>query len=468
MIFLFKAQALWVHLQQEIVSWTSAIILNSLWCLALAGPQGFSKDVLKCNKSSLEEEENLPEAPTQCYRSTKRTCSRTQTLRSPLDNWQYNHNLATSQLNNCQPPTNAPTSDWRGSLGDYGSDFLSPNIYCGHSSSAINALDFHFFNHNAAIASATLPHQRKSRPPHRWPHADVLCHQALSDWCNNQAKAGQHMSPCHPRISYDHPGPALRPVPAFDPSTNSDEYHKETSLLYHHQAAANSNNPSWLEGQDSPAASVNQSWSKSLVNAYDEYDYNYKCSVKPRAKASLPILSYYKKSSTASRKTIPSSCFPITSATAQPIGQPSGQIAEPQTRRVKEKPVGDESCNPFSIDGHIMKHAQSMQEPSHGGPHQYWRPADSEVVLVTSPPSPVPSVPEEDEALISLRKKAASRCQNPMETLQRPPDNTSLYSPKPHNIGLASESFEDSTSCKTNNSLAQHAFNLVSSIPLIG
>lgn len=386
-----------------------------------------------------------------------------------MDNWECNHNLATPQMNNCQPPTNAPTSDWRGGLGDCGSDFVSPNIYCGHSSSAINALDFHYFNHNAAIASATLPHLRKSSvPPHRWPDADVLCQQALSDWCNNQAKVGQHMSSCHPGISYDHFGPAPRLVPAFDPSMNSVEYHKKTSLLYQHQAAATSNNHSWLKGQDAIAASVNHSWSKSLVKAYDDYDHNYKCSVKPRAKGSVPVLSYYKQSSTASRKTISSSSFPITSAMVEPTVQQSGQIAEPQTRRVKEKPVGDESYNPFSIDSHIIKHAQSSQEPSHGGPHQYWRPADSEVVLVTSPPSPVPLVPEENKALISLRKKTTSRCQMPVETLQRPPDNTSLHSPNPHNIGLASESFEDSTSCKTNNSLAQHAFNLVSSIPLIG
>lgn len=424
---------------------------------------------MKCNKSFLEEEENLPEAPTQDYISTKRACSHRQTHRSPLDNWQCNHNLATSKLNNCQPPTYAPASDWRGSLGDRGRDYVSPNIYSGHSSSAISALDFHFLNHNAAIASATLPHSRKSSvPPHRWPHADALCHQALSDWCNNQAKAGPQMSPRNPRISNDHLGPAIRPAPAFDPSTNSVEYHKKTSLLYHHQAAATSNNPSWLKEQDAVAASVHQSWSSSLVKAYDEYDHNYKCSVKPQTKASVPTVSYYKQSDTASRKTMPSSCFPIPSATAQSIGQQSGQIAEPQTRRVKETPVSGESCHPFVTDGPIMKHAQTLQEPSHGGVHQYWRPADSGVVLVTSPPSPVPLVPEEDKALIALRKKATLMCQNPMETLQRPPNNVSLHSPKPHNVGLASDSFEDSTSCKTNKSLPQHTFNLVSSIPLTG
>lgn len=371
-------------------------------------------------------------------------------------------------MNNCQPPTYAPTSDWRSSPGDCGSDFVGPNIYCGHSSSAINALDFHFFNHNAAIASATLPHSRKSSvPPHRWPHADALGHQALSDWCNNQAKAGQQMSPRNPRISHDHLGPAIRPAPAFDPSTNSVEYHKKT-LLYHHQTAATSNNPFWLKEQNAVGASVHQSRSSSLVKAYDEYDHNYKCSEKPQTKAPVPILSYHKQSATASRTTIPSSCFPIPSATAQSTGQQSGQIAEPQTRKVKEKPVSDESRNPFATDGPVMKHAESLQKSSHGGVHQYWRPTDSEAVLVTSPPSPVPSVLEEDKALISLRKKATSMYQNPIEAVQRAPNNISLHSPKPHNIGLASESFEDSTSCKTNNSLAQHTFNLVSSIPLTG
>lgn len=420
----------------------------------------------KCNKSAFEEEENLPEAPSQSYISTKRTCSYTQTLQSPLNNWQRNHNLATAHLNNCQPPTNAPTT-WCGSFGDSGSEFSSPNIYSGRSTSAINALDFHFFNHNAAIASAILSHPRESSvSPHRRPHANVLGHQALSDWQNNQAEVSQHMSPFHPRISCDHLGPALRPVPAFEPSTNSVEYQKKTPLLYHHHAAATSSPQ--LKGQGPVAASVNLSWSKSLIKAYDEYDHNYKCSLKPRPKVTVPVSSYYKQSSTTSRNTIPSSCFPTTSATAQPTGQQSGQIAEPQTRRVKEKPVGDESCNPFSIDDHIMKHAQSFQEPSHVGPHQYWCPADSEVVLATSPPSAVHSLPEEDKALVSLRKKATSKCQNPKDTLAPPHDRTSLHSPNSHNLGLASESFEDSTSCKTNNSLAQHVFNLVPSIPSIG
>lgn len=292
---------------------------------------------------------------------------------------------------------------------------------------------------------------------HRCPHADILYHKTLSDCCNNQAKASEHMSPCHPIIPYDHLGPALRPTHAFDPATSSVEYHKRKCLLYHHQAATTSNNPYWLKEQDAVSASVGQSWSKSLVNAYDEYDHNYKYSVKPRAKASVPILPYYKQSSSASKKIIPSFYFPITSATAQPTGQQSGQIAEPQTRRIKENPVSNESCNLYSVECHIMKHAQSFEESSHSGPQQY-----SEV---TSELSPGPSVPG-DMAL--LRKKSPSRCQNAIETLQQPSGNTSLHSVKSHIIGPASESFEASTSCKTNSSLAQHAFNLVSSIPLIG
>lgn len=335
---------------------------------------------------------------------------------------------------------------------------MNPDVYCGDSSSAISALDFHFFNHNAAIASATLPPPRKSSiRAHRCPHADILYHKTLSDWCNNQAKASEHMSPSHPIIAYDHLGPALRPTHAFDPATSSVEYHKRKFLLYHHQAATTSNNPRWLKEQDVVSASVSQSWSKSLVKAYDEHDHNYKCSVKPRAKASVPILPYYKQSSTASKKIIPSFYFPITSATAQPTGQQSGQIAEPQTRRIKEKPVSNESCNLYSVECHIMKHAQSFEESSHSGPQQY-----SEV---TSQLSPGPSVPE-DKAL--LKKKSPSRCQNAIETLQQPSDNTSLHSLKSRSIGPASESFETSTSCKINSSLAQHAFNLVSSIPLIG
>lgn len=435
-------------------------------CLCLFGPQSFSKDVLKCNKSSVEEAANPPEAPTQSYISSKSSSSHSmQTLRSPLDNWQCYQNLTAPRLNNCQRTINASNLDWPGNLGDCGREFLSQEVYRGRSSSAVNPLDFHFCNHNAAIASATLPHPRKSSvPAHRWPHADVLCHQALSDWCNNQAKASEHMSTSHPTTSYDHLGPALRPAPAFDPSTISVEYHKRKSPLYPHQAAATSNNPYWLKGQDAVSASVSQSWSKSLVKTYDEYDHNYKCSVKPRVKASVPILPYYKQSSAASKKSISSSYCPLTPAVAQPASQRSAQVAEPQTRRVKEKPGGDESRTPSSPEGPVAKHAQSFREPAHS-PHRYWRSADSEA---TSQHSPVPSAPEEDKAFISLRKKSTSRYQNPNETLQEPPNHTSLDSPKPHNIGIASESFEATTSGKTNISLAQHAHSLVSSIPLIG
>lgn len=399
--------------------------------------------------------------------STKPTCSHSiRTLRRPLDNWQCYQNLTKHHLDNCQPPVNAATSDWPGGLRDCGTDFLSPDVCCGTSSSAMNALDFHFFNHNAAIASATLPPSRKSSvPAYRWPHTDVLYHKTPSDCCNNRAQASEHMSPCHPIISYDQVGPALRPAHAFDPSTGSVEYHKRKSLLYHHQAAATSNSPHWLQGKDAVSASVSQSWSKSLVKAYDEYDHNYKCSVKPRLKASVPISPYYKQSSTASKKILPPSYFPITSTTARTTGQQSGQTAEPQTRRAKEIPDSDESYNPFSIECHVMEHAQSFEEANHSGPLQHWRPVDREI---TSQLSPGPLVPEEDKALISLRSKSTSRCHNATETLQEPPNNSSLLSPKPHIAGPASESFEASTSCRTNGSLAQHAFNLVSSIPLIG
>lgn len=449
---------LYLQLQQGKVSLVFDLCHNSmsslLLCLALSGPQGFSTDVLKYNKSSIEEAKNLPEATTQSYKATKPTCSHSiRTLRRPLDNWQCYQNLTKRHLNTCQPPINASISDWRGGLGDT-------------SSSSMNALDFHFFNHNAAIASATLPPPRKSSvPAHRWPQADVLYHKTPSDWCNNRAKPSEHTSPCHSISSYDHLGPALRPAHAFDPSTGSVEYHKRNSLLYHHQAAATSNSPHWLQGQDAVPASVSQSWSKSLVKAYDEYDHNYKCSVKPRSKASVPILPYYKQSSTASKKILPPSYFPFTSATAQPTGQKSGQIAEPQTRRAKEKPDSDESCTPFSIECHLMEHAQSFEEANHSGRLQHWHPADREI---TSQLSPGRSLPEEDKALISLRTKSTLRCQNATETLQQPPNSTSLHSPKPHIIGPASEFSEASTSSKTNSSLAQHAFNLVSSIPLIG
>lgn len=306
-------------------------------------------------------------------------------------------------------------------------------------------------NHNAAIASATL-----APPRRRWPQAEALDQPAPSDCCN-----GLRVSPCHPRRTYGHLGPALRPGPACEPSPTSAEYHRRASLLCHQQAAAASSEPSWLQQQDAAAAAGKQPWPKSLANASDEYE-------RPGdtlANAS-PLSSYSKHSSTASRKTIPPSGF---AATAPPTGQQSGQRAEPQTRSVKEKPVPAGRCQSFSIHGQIVKPAQPL--PGHGGPHQYWGPAESELVLVTPPPSPAPpSVPEEETAVVSLRKKAALRGQTPVETLAQPP-STASHSAMPHStesVELAPESSEDTRLGRTNNSLAQHTFSLVSSIPLIG
>lgn len=487
-------------------------------------PQAYSQDAyLKGNEPYSGEAQKLPQPPSLCYPSTKPSSTAPQpshNLHSPLDNWQCRPTPAISPLDNRPPAASTTTSGWPGGPEDSSGHFVPSGRYRGRSSSAINALDFHFANHNAAIASATLPAPRKSSlPASARTHADALCHQALSDWYYSQAEAAEHMSPRHRSISQDRLtelglGLALGPGPT-PVSAASMEHRRRETLLYHHQAAAASHDSYWLGSWGGVSGPGSRSCSESLLAAYAEYEHNYGRSVETLAQASALVAPRHEPSQgpqtakfselkdqkvLAGHQHRPTVTSPITaSSTVPPSGRQSGQQkAEPQTRRVKEEElVGYKSYSPsFSRKtGHLLQQAHSFREPSYSGPHLNWSPggrgspADSEEGMAPRPKStPALSASEEDRSQlvgdtevispislhqeVVLRQKPPSGRRTPVQALRHTHYNSPVESPEPGvtpSPGTPSPvSGGPSSNRRANGSLAQHAFNSLSSIPFIG
>lgn len=481
-------------------------------------PQAYSQDAyLKGNEPYSGEAQNLPEPPPLCYPSPNLSSTGPQpsrNLHSPLDNLQSRPGPTTSPLDNRPPAAYVLTSGRPSAREDSSSHFAPLSHYRGRSSSAVNALDFHFANHNAAIASATLPPPRKSSiPASSRSHTDALCHQALSDWYYSQAEVAEHMSPRNRSISQDRLaelglGLALGPAPTFA-STSSTERHRRETLLHHHQAAAASHDSYWLGGWGGVSGPGSRSCSESLLAAYAEYEHNYGRSVETLAQASALVSPRYELSSQGSTKFSESKVSvgyqhqttvtsPITApSTTPPSGRQSGQqIAEPQTRRIKdEELVGYKSYSPsFSHkEGHVLQQAHSFREPSCSGPRlTNWSPGnrssptDSDGGMVPRPQStPALSVTEEERTQLGeerevispislnqevvLRQKPPLGRRTPIQALRHPNYTTPVESPEPPTTGTPSPTSGGPSSNRgANGSLAQHALNSLSSIPFIG
>ncbi|XP_041671203.1 rho GTPase-activating protein 23-like isoform X3 [Cheilinus undulatus] len=479
----------------------------------------YSQDAyLKGNEPYSGVAQNLPEPPPLCYPSTKTSPAApppSDSLHTPVDNWQCRHGPTTSPLDNRPPNTSPPTSGWSGGPEDSSAYFLPTGRHRGRSSSAISALDFHFANHNAAIASATLPAPRKSSAPaSSRSRADALCHQALSDWYYSQAEAAESMSPRHRSISQDRLaelglGLALGPGPAQAPTTSAEQRRRET-LLYHHQTAAASHDSYWLGGWGGVSGPGSRSCSENLLAAYAEYEHNYGRSVETLAQASALVSSRYEKSSQGTQTAKLSEqkeqrtpaghqhqtqvTSPITTAsTVPPSGrQPGQQVAEPQTRRVKgEELVGYQSYSPsFSRKaGHLLQQAHSFREPGHSGPHLNWSPTGrGDSGVVPRPQStPALSASEEERARLGedrevispislnqeviLRQKPPSGHRPPIQNLRHPHYASPVESPEPPALtpspGTPSPVSGPGPTRRANGSLAQHAYNSLSSIPFI-
>ncbi|KAI4789253.1 hypothetical protein KUCAC02_035363, partial [Chaenocephalus aceratus] len=469
----------------------------------------YSQDAyLKDNEPYVGEAQNLPVPPPLCYPASMPGPPSPQpdlSLHSPLDNWQCRPGA--SPLDNRPPAAPTPTSGWPGVPEDASGHIPSPARPRGRSSSALSTLDFHFANHNAAIASATLPPPRKSSlPAPARSHADSLCHQALSNWYYSQAEAAENIPPRHRSISQDclaELGLALGPGPSPG-SVPSAEQRRREALLSHQQAAAASHDSYWLGGLGGLSGPGSWSCSEGLLAAYAEYEHNYGHSVETLAQASALVsarheppphgpqtANYREQKMSAGHQHQTTASSSITASfTVPPSGRRGGQVAEPQTRRVKEEElVGYRSYSPsFSRKaGHPLQQAHSFREPSYSGPHLTWSPAECEGALVPRPQStPALSASDEERAglgedreLLSpvslnqvLRQKPPSGRRTPVQAAQHPHYPPQAEPPEP--IGLEPSrgtpspvSGGPTPTHRANGSLAQHAYNSLSSIPFI-
>lgn len=374
----------------------------------------------------------------------------------------------------------------------------------------MSALDFHFANHNAAIASATLPPPRKSSlPASARTRSDALCHQALSDWYYSQAEAAENMSPRHRSMSQDRLaelglGLALGPGSPSASMISAAQQRRET-LLYHHQTATAPHDSYWMGGWGGVSEPGSRSCSESLLAAYAEYEHNYGRSVETLAQASALVpprpehsqgsqtTKYnqpeHQRASGGPQHQIPGATTP--SSTLPPSDRQSGQqVAEPQTRRVKDGELGYKSYSP-PFPHKACQHpqqAQSFRETSDSGPHlNISSPADSDARMVPSPqPTPALPVSEEERPWLGedrevtspvllkqevvLRQRPPSGQRTPVQSLRHPHHSTPVEAPGlPPSPGTPSPvSGGPAPSRRVNGSLAQHAYDSLSSIPFIG
>lgn len=477
--------------------------------------QAYSHDAyLKGNEPYPEEAQNPPEPPpfwSPLNKPNVRTCEPSQNLQTLPDNWQCRPEETTFPVDNQPLAVSTPNSGWLGGPEDPGRAFAISGGHRGRCSATLSALDFHFANHNAAIASATLPPPRRSRlPVSSRAHTDALCHQALSDWYYSQAEAAERISPRHRSISQDR---LLELGLALGPSPLSSERCRRDTLMHHHQAAAVSHDSLWLSGYGGVAKTGGRKCSEKLLAAYAEYEHNYERSVETLAQASALVTPRHNQKpqnihSTKFNKKEGYDCTqglqhqttvtpPTTnSSTVLSSGGQSGQqLAETQTRRVQEEElVGYKSYSPsFSRKtSHLLRQAHSFKEPSYSGLHLNWSPGsrstptDSKVQTAPRPRStPAVPAPEEEKTQLGEDRKATPITHNQEVVLRRKPLNqrppvsalrqshfsSHVDSPEPPGLTPSQEKLSPvSTESKrgTSSRLAQQAFDSLSSIPFIG
>ncbi|XP_034049460.1 rho GTPase-activating protein 23-like isoform X2 [Thalassophryne amazonica] len=479
----------------------------------------YSQDAYhKDNEPYTGEAQHLPNPPPFGYPTTKTSPTApkpSNSCLSPLDNWQCQTSLSTSILDNCPPTASTSISGWSGDPKDSSHYCALSGRYRGRSSSAINALDFHFANHNAAIASATLPPQRKtSLPASRRAHTDALCQQALSDWFYSQAEAVERLSSHNRSISQDHLaelGLGLEPSPAsVSVSKTSSEQCKIETILRHQRAATDSLESHWLGDSGDVLRPGSRLCSESLLAAYAEYEHNYGRSVATLAQASALVSTHHDhirssqgpqtakaneqkdhQASGRAQHQITEMPAMMSSSIVSPGSRQSGhQVAEPQTRRAKEEElVGYKSYSPsFSRKvGHFLQQTQSFREPSlNWSPNTRSSPADGEGEMVTQP-QPSAAIPTSKEERVKqekekeittpvilhqeivMRRKPHSGHQPAVQVPRQPHCAKSVESPG-HPDWAPSPVMPPSVSevtSRTNGSFAQHAFDSLSSIPFI-
>uniref|UniRef100_A0A096LSH8 Rho GTPase activating protein 23b n=1 Tax=Poecilia formosa TaxID=48698 RepID=A0A096LSH8_POEFO len=475
--------------------------------LFLAPPQVYSQNVnSKGVKLYSGETQNLPEPPHLCSLDSGVSSTLqhpTSSPPGPLDNWPHNGRSTVSPLDNQTPATSTSTSGQPQAPEDSSRHFAPPWQHQGCNYASLNACDFHFANHNAAITSATLPPPRRSSlQASSHVDSDALYHHALSDWYYSQAEAAEHMSPRHLSVSQDYlaePQLGSAPRPRFIPSpTTFAEHHRRETFLHHQRAAAAVHESYWLGGCGTGSGTARKSCSESLMAAYADYEHNYGRSVETLAEASALVSQHYEQTSPNSQMTCkreqkkqkaPGGHEHKTTVTPTvSLGhmQSAQQVAEPQTRRLEEEEVvAYRSYSPsfYHREGHLLQQAHSFREPAYSGPHLNWgsgtRRDSGAFSHLQSTPAPLTLEEKtkqlrDDREVISsvspveevvLRQRPLFNCQTPFQANSSPTisPEASAWIPAARTIPVSQET---GSSRRVNGSLA-HAFNSLSSIPFI-
>ncbi|XP_023805287.1 rho GTPase-activating protein 23 isoform X3 [Oryzias latipes] len=431
-----------------------------------AAPRGYN---LRSSKGL-----DLIESPPLCYHSTK--CQPNPDTHTLLDNRQ----CRLGAMDYCPSAEAVLTSGWSGVPDE--SSYSPTQRNREQFSSPMNVLDFHFANHNAAITSATLPPPRKSSLPTSFrSYTSPPCSQALSDWYYSQAKVTEHVSSHQHSISQDHLEElAMNPALGTTLKTSAGKHRRET-LLLHHPAAAASHNSCWPRDCGGASDSGSRPCSESLLAAYAEYEHNYGRSVETLTQASQLVSSHSKiipqKPEQKEPKASGGHQQQSTALTMMPPNgrQPCQQVAEPQTKQVKEEWRGGYKSqkNPFpNKAGHIFQNTQSFSESSFSGPHLHWSPStteNSERVMPARPKSASLLSASDEEAVQTVECKEVTSSELVLRlkpTLL--PSHRSPLEEVPPQLTSATPSPGSTPSRRANGSLAQHAFDSLSSIPFIG
>ncbi|XP_030631173.1 rho GTPase-activating protein 23 [Chanos chanos] len=395
----------------------------------------YSQDAyLRGNEPYTGKAQNLPEPPPACYPRSKPAQNHSQ-----LDNLNC-HSSPSGQAHQLDNRSGGDVGGTAGHRSDEGGvqHAATGRHVLGHhrarsSSSAgitVSPLDFHFANHNAAIASASLPHPRKGSLPQS---RSELCHQALSDWYYSQAAAERPnlpMSPRHRSISQDRLvelGLALGGHQGAWPHSASQE-----TLLLHYGAGMGAGRPSphtdssWLSRWGVPGGQTSsRSCSENLLAAYAAYEHSYGRSLETLDQAAALVSPRYERPAWPNQPAKAEERHGLANhrlgvpTTASPTGRGTSQMQKQQTgpqpqqgtyaRRMPAQTMDDQTVGYRSYSpsfcrkaGHIMQQSHSFRDPSYTGPHLSWSP-----IPKTSPPDSIPSSGRESSPLTPDSQDAA-------------------------------------------------------------
>ncbi|XP_061666234.1 rho GTPase-activating protein 21-like [Syngnathoides biaculeatus] len=373
----------------------------------------------------------------------------------------------------------ASTSNCTRSPEDARDNFVTMVRHSGCSSSAISALNFHFANHNAAIALANKPPSRKiGLPASNRSHNYSVCHQSLSDWYSCQAEVAEHLPPCRrcaPQVCLA--VQELCPGPKYAAILSPETKRQETVLCHHHA------HDSYLLQELS-----DMSCSESLLAAYAKYEYNYSRSIETLEKASATVQLCSDNSSKFKQQKHQNtsgecehkikSTFPLTvSSTVTSAGKQSFQpVAETHKRGVADEFVGykNSSQSMFHETCSLPEHSQNLRQSRNCGLHLTRSPesrcsaANNEDEIVTQRQWTPTLLPREDylgrssDVIFPISLKQPVGRRKLAEIIRSPQSiETRHESPSPISGG-------PSSSCSKSASLARKAYNSLSSFPFIG